>query len=86
MRLESYAATDSGPVREHNEDSWGVDLDTGLFIVADGMGGHAAGEVASRIAVDSIIEIMLEGEDNDWIRKTANEIAEEIRVELGSGE
>jgi len=47
-------ATDVGKVREINEDSLFVDEDTGLFIVADGMGGHQAGEVASEMAVKAI--------------------------------
>ena len=41
MRFEAYAHTDMGVVRENNEDQMLVDIDSGLFIVADGMGGHA---------------------------------------------
>ena len=43
MRLEAAARTDPGPVRENNEDNFLVDVDAGLYVVADGMGGHAAG-------------------------------------------
>ncbi len=64
MKLEACAWTDPGPVRDNNEDAYHLDEDNGLFIVADGMGGHAAGEVASRIAVDTLIEL-LTGEDLD---------------------
>ena len=45
MQLEAHARTDPGPVRERNEDSFLIDLETGLFLVADGMGGHASGEI-----------------------------------------
>jgi serine/threonine protein phosphatase PrpC len=52
--MRSYGATDVGRRREANEDAFLRDDEVGLWVVADGRGGHAAGEVASREAIDTI--------------------------------
>ena len=56
MRISCAGNTDVGVVRSGNEDNFLLNCQTGLFIVADGMGGHAAGEVASEMAVKIIAE------------------------------
>jgi len=56
------AATDVGRVRDHNEDAYLVDDRLGLFAVADGMGGHQAGEVASAIALEALRAAVTSGE------------------------
>ena len=58
--LDIYGLTDDGLVRDHNEDYISWKLESGLVILADGMGGHNAGEVASELAVTSITEALEE--------------------------
>jgi serine/threonine protein phosphatase PrpC len=56
LALDFAAATDIGCKRSNNEDSYGYDADQHLYVVCDGMGGNAAGEVASGMAVRTLIE------------------------------
>jgi protein phosphatase len=57
--------TDTGRVRDHNEDAIGSDPDVGLLVLADGMGGYNAGEVASGIAVQIVSELAIEGANRE---------------------
>jgi serine/threonine protein phosphatase PrpC len=54
MAIQAWGATDVGRKRKHNEDAYLVDADLGLYLVADGMGGRAAGEIASQQCVEAI--------------------------------
>jgi serine/threonine protein phosphatase PrpC len=64
MKIISYSLSDVGRKRDHNEDSFLVRDDVGLFAVADGMGGHQAGERASRMALDTLAEVLRAPEQN----------------------
>jgi serine/threonine protein phosphatase PrpC len=59
-KLQCVGLTDTGRVREHNEDMIAVDGELGLIVLADGMGGYNAGEVASGIAVKTVFNLVRE--------------------------
>jgi serine/threonine protein phosphatase PrpC len=54
LRIEVAGQTDVGRKRNHNEDNFAMMVEYGLYVVADGMGGHASGEIASRMAVETL--------------------------------
>ncbi len=75
--IKAYGLTDVGRKRKHNEDAFASDVNEGLFIVADGMGGHAAGEVASKITVETIGEFIAatrQKEEATWPFKYNHEL------------
>ncbi len=64
-KIDFAEITDTGRVREHNEDAIGSNPDIGLMVLADGMGGYNAGEVASGIAVQIVTELATEAADRE---------------------
>jgi PPM family protein phosphatase len=85
MKIEVWAKTDVGLKRESNEDSILIDRDLKLYCVADGMGGHAGGEVASKLAVTTAQEmfkkvLLLEEElsPRDFISQVFQEASQRI--------
>ncbi|MGH8220520.1 MAG: Stp1/IreP family PP2C-type Ser/Thr phosphatase [Steroidobacteraceae bacterium] len=67
-KLNFVGETDNGKVREHNEDTIAFDPDIGLLVLADGMGGYTAGEVASGIAVKTIVNLVRESVEREDLR------------------
>jgi protein phosphatase len=77
MRLKGkfrcVGMTDTGRVRDHNEDTIGTDADIGLVVLADGMGGYKAGEVASGIAVRTVLGLVKEAVDREDLSSADDE-------------
>jgi protein phosphatase len=64
-KLRCVGMSDTGRIREHNEDTIGTDADIGLVVLADGMGGYKAGEVASGIAVRTVMALLKEAVERE---------------------
>lgn len=71
MLIKSFGISDVGFKRNHNEDYFSIEDALGLYVVADGMGGHQAGEVASRVAVEMV---------NNSFRRWSEEEAQEYEL------
>ena len=69
IEIESAGLTDVGMKRNGNEDALFLDDDLGLYVVADGMGGHQAGEIASQLVVKTIGDYILQSKNDDLDRE-----------------
>jgi len=87
MKLSSSGLTHVGMKRSHNEDCLRIYRDQGLFIVADGMGGHASGEVASEMSVEALARfytVSALDEELTWpFKQSYTETYMENRVRVG---
>jgi len=88
-RIRASGLSDVGLTRTHNEDCFYIDPENQVYIVADGMGGHSHGEVASRIAVKAIRDFIQQTADNDttWpfaydskLQRHSNRLKASVRI------
>jgi len=78
VQIEFGARTDTGCVRQNNEDAYGLAPDLNLFVLSDGMGGLTCGEIASSLAVDTIITYCREAESHQASAEEGSCISEHL--------
>jgi serine/threonine protein phosphatase PrpC len=84
--LISAAASDTGLLRDRNEDRYWIDAERGVFLVVDGIGGHAAGELAAQVAVETIRERVFANASVEKRVRTAITAANNRIYDLAAGQ
>src|SRR5438034_10842125 len=94
LSVQVAGKTDLGCVRTNNEDNFGFDGRYGIYVVCDGMGGAAAGEIASKLAVDTVLTYFREaarnkhypavGEPIESMSQRANALASAVQLANGA--
>ena len=83
FKILAHGATHVGRERKNNEDAFRVAPEAGLYLVCDGMGGHASGEIASQIAADALVRVVardMSNPDYVWPAATPQGLVEEARI------
>ena len=82
-RFDVVGVTDTGRVRQHNEDSIGWDTDRNMTVLADGMGGHSAGDVASSLAVEGLLrEYRVPSSETVSAKASVGQLIDRINAEI----
>jgi len=89
LQVRAAGLSDVGRTRAHNEDSFNVDLEHGFFLVADGMGGHGNGEVASGLTIEAASDFLRQSDPSDPDRQsdgdTTSSISRALRSAIEAG-
>src|SRR3954447_6207686 len=83
VRLRAHGLTDRGRVRPTNQDCFAIREPLGLLVVADGMGGHSGGEIAARLAVDAVVDLVAATSDTAGFERAGTASRSDLAQQRG---